>query len=94
LFTSLSGKTYAILAIVIERRSPMVSETEARSTTIMKQFLPRATETAGYIALVMGYLISIFSANYLTLTNVLAFTATQLLYAFVFLASDNEKQYT
>lgn len=62
----------------------MVSETEARSTTIMKQFLPRATETTGYIALVMGYLISIFSANYLTPTNVLAFTATQLLYAFVF----------
>ncbi len=49
-----------------------------------RAFLERATETAGYITIVIGYIVSIFSASSLTISNVLTFTGLQLLYAFVF----------
>ncbi len=55
-----------------------------KSSMITKQFLNRATKSTGYITLIIGYLISIFSADKLTLTNVLIFTAIQLLYVLVF----------
>ncbi len=61
-----------------------IHNTSLSRSTITKQFLLRATESAGYITLVIGYLISIFSASSLTLSNVLAFTGVQLLYTLVF----------
>ncbi|GAC1393329.1 MAG: sensor histidine kinase [Ktedonobacteraceae bacterium] len=51
---------------------------------ITKQFLYRATESAGYVTIVIGYIISILSASSLTFTNVLTFTGLQLLYTLVF----------
>jgi len=51
---------------------------------VTKAFLERATESAGYATLVIGYIVSIFSASFLTLSNVLAFTGVQLLYALIF----------
>ena len=59
-------------------------ENISRPSVISKQFLYRATESAGYATLVIGYLISIFSASQLTLMNVLIFTGIQLLYALIF----------
>ncbi len=53
-------------------------------TSLTRVFLERATESAGYVTLVIGYLISIFSAHHLTLMNVLIFTGTQILYVLVF----------
>ncbi len=53
-------------------------------TLITRVFLERATETAGYITLIIGYLVSIFSASSLTVNNVLAFTAVQFLYVLIF----------
>ncbi len=53
-------------------------------TPITRAFLERATETAGYITLVIGYIVSIFSASSLTLENVLVFTGIQFLYTLVF----------
>ena len=55
-----------------------------KSSALRKQFLYRATESAGYVTLIIGYLISIFSANKLTLMSVLIFTGIQIFYALVF----------
>ena len=55
-----------------------------KPSAITKLFLYRATESAGYITLIIGYLISIFSANKLTLVSALIFTGIQILYALVF----------
>ena len=62
----------------------MASQLQRHGSAVTKQFLYQVTESVCYITLVIGYLISIFSATHLTLVNVLAFTTTQLLYAFVF----------
>ena len=62
----------------------MLVEATRRPDVITKQFLHRATENAGYVMLVIGYLISIFSASQLTLIGVLTFTGIQILYALVF----------
>ena len=61
-----------------------MESTRTSRSPVTKQFLYRAPESAGYITLVIGYLIGIFSASRLTLVNVLAFTTIQVLYALVF----------
>ena len=48
------------------------------------QLLYRATESAGYVTIVIGYLISVFSASNLTITTFLVFTGLQIAYTFVF----------